>query len=489
MSQHDLSIANQGFPAFRSDLNDALQALGTNNSGATAPSTTYANQLWYDTANNILKIRNEDNDAWITLITLDQSTDVVSSITATTVNGTTVAAGTLTSSGNTTLGDASGDSLTINASTVSTPNGLNFDSDTLVIDATNNRIGLGTSSPAYKLHLYSSSAVDVETGVTNSAGYSRFGTRSSGNAFAGSFTAGTGFEFWSAGSERMRIDSSGNVGIGTSSPSYRVDAQVSSNVRTARFKNTSNTVQDYTLFAANDSDVVIGLGVYGSAAGTTGMIGASSPFLSTAATELNILANNASGVIKFATGGNTERMRIDSAGTLMVRSAGGTAPWDATSGTFAWVGQSTYPLGLTAEGNLCAIMNRNTDVGAICEFKYNGVFKGNITTNGSTIAYNTSSDYRLKENIAPMTGALAKIQQLKPCTYTWKADGSNGEGFIAHELQSVIPDAVTGEKDAVDAEGNPVYQGIDTSFLVATLTAAIQELKAEVDSLKAQLNA
>ena len=80
MSQHDLNIANQGFPAFRADLNDALVALGSTNSGATAPTTPYANQLWYDTANNILKIRNEDNDAWISLLTLDQVADAVSAI-------------------------------------------------------------------------------------------------------------------------------------------------------------------------------------------------------------------------------------------------------------------------------------------------------------------------------------------------------------------------------------------------------------------------
>ena len=80
MSQHDLNIANQGFPAFRSDLNNALAALGSMNSGATAPSTTYANMLWYDTANNQLKIRNEDNDAFITLFTLNQTTDVVTSV-------------------------------------------------------------------------------------------------------------------------------------------------------------------------------------------------------------------------------------------------------------------------------------------------------------------------------------------------------------------------------------------------------------------------
>jgi hypothetical protein len=110
---------------------------------------------------------------------------------------------------------------------------------------------------------------------------------------------------------------------------------------------------------------------------------------------------------------------------------------------------------------------------------------GSVSVNASSVAYNTSSDYRLKDNIAPMTGALAKVAALKPVTYKWKVDGSDGEGFIAHELQAICPDAVTGQKDAVDAEGKPVYQGIDTSFLVATLTAAIQELKAEFDAYKA----
>ena len=80
MSQHDLTIDNQGFPAFRADLNNALQALGSTQSGTSAPSPTFANQLWYDTTNNQLKIRNEDNDAWITIVTLDQSADVTSGV-------------------------------------------------------------------------------------------------------------------------------------------------------------------------------------------------------------------------------------------------------------------------------------------------------------------------------------------------------------------------------------------------------------------------
>jgi hypothetical protein len=114
-----------------------------------------------------------------------------------------------------------------------------------------------------------------------------------------------------------------------------------------------------------------------------------------------------------------------------------------------------------------------------------GTQVGSISVTASATAYNTSSDYRLKNTIAPMTGALEKVALLKPCTYKWNANGSDGEGFIAHELAEVCPDAVTGAKDAVDAEGNPQYQGIDTSFLVATLTAAIQELKAEFDAYKA----
>jgi len=88
-----------------------------------------------------------------------------------------------------------------------------------------------------------------------------------------------------------------------------------------------------------------------------------------------------------------------------------------------------------------------------------------------------------------MTGALAKVAALKPVTYKWKADGSDGEGFIAHELAAVCPAAVTGEKDAVDAEGKPQYQGVDVSFLVATLTSAIQEQQALITDLRSRVAA
>jgi hypothetical protein len=177
---------------------------------------------------------------------------------------------------------------------------------------------------------------------------------------------------------------------------------------------------------------------------------------------------------------DTERARIDSSGNFFVNTTTGAAKVNFTAST-------QTNLNLVTSGVAWSIINDQANAGTqyFNEFRYAGTAIGSITGNNTATAYNTSSDYRLKNSIAPMTGALAKVALLKPCTYKWNADGSDGEGFIAHELAEVVPQCVTGEKDAIDAEGNPKYQGIDTSFLVATLTAAIQELKAEFDAYKA----
>jgi hypothetical protein len=136
-----------------------------------------------------------------------------------------------------------------------------------------------------------------------------------------------------------------------------------------------------------------------------------------------------------------------------------------------------------ANGSLLVHHENGNSGSNFSEFGYNSTTIGTISQNSTTtVGYNTSSDYRLKNTIAPMMGALDKIAQLKPVTYKWNVDGSDGQGFIAHELAEIVPECVNGEKDAVDEDGNPKYQGVDTSFLVATLTAAIQELKAIVDA-------
>ena len=122
-------------------------------------------------------------------------------------------------------------------------------------------------------------------------------------------------------------------------------------------------------------------------------------------------------------------------------------------------------------------------------FYNGGSIVGEIRTSTSATAYLTSSDYRLKEEVAPMTNALAKVAQLKPCTYKWKLNGEAAQGFIAHELQEVVPEAVAGVKDELDEDGKPKYQGVDTSFLVATLTAAMQEQQATIEALTARITA
>lgn len=119
-------------------------------------------------------------------------------------------------------------------------------------------------------------------------------------------------------------------------------------------------------------------------------------------------------------------------------------------------------------------------------FTYQGTTVGSITRSGTTgVAYNTSSDYRLKENVQPIASASERVKQLNPCRFNFVGETRTVDGFLAHEAQAVVPESVTGDKDAVDAEGNPVYQGIDQSKLVPLLTAALQEALARIEALEA----
>jgi hypothetical protein len=178
----------------------------------------------------------------------------------------------------------------------------------------------------------------------------------------------------------------------------------------------------------------------------------------------------------------TQAMTLDASGNLLV----GTTTSGGSDGGFEYRATSE-------NGGFVLVRKNSSSVNGdlLVLFSRAGVTRGTITMSGTTaVAYNTTSDYRLKENMQPMTGALSRVAALKPCTYTWKsAPNEIGEGFIAHELAEVCPQAVTGEKDAVNEDGSIKPQSIDTSFLVATLTAAIQEQQALITQLQADVAA
>ena len=262
-------------------------------------------------------------------------------------------------------------------------------------------------------------------------------------AYTGTLTGNGGIV--NIGSGQVYKDASGTVGIGTSSPaaigSYpTVDIKGTSG---GGLRVGSATYQSY---------------VYTDAAGMT---------IGTATAD----------PVNFFTNG-TQRARITSAGDVVIN---GTAQIQA--GLF-----NLYVNPSLRNGISCA-PTTNAGYDAARFFNSSTTQIGSISCTTSATSYVTSSDYRLKESIAPMTGALEKIAALNPVTYKWKATGEATNGFIAHELQAVVPECVVGEKDAVDADGNPQYQGIDTSFLVATLTAAIQEQQTLITALTARITA
>ena len=182
----------------------------------------------------------------------------------------------------------------------------------------------------------------------------------------------------------------------------------------------------------------------------------------------------------------TERMRISNGGHIyIVDAATYAANYNGgANGGFRWrapTAQSNSAMeGYSASTNTSRHMLFSNSNGVV----------GAITTAASATTYATSSDYRLKENVAPVTDGITRLQQLKPSRFNFIADPDTVvDGFLAHEAAEVVPECVTGTKDEVDEDGNPVYQGIDQSKLVPLLTAALQEAIGEIESLKARVAA
>ena len=196
------------------------------------------------------------------------------------------------------------------------------------------------------------------------------------------------------------------------------------------------------------------------------------------------------GVIQYEHDGNamvfktnaSERMRIHSTGATSFGTTDA-SPFQATEGHVVALNDGTRYGGLFGCDN---IANRD----AIAFVNPNG-FVGSIKTNGSSTSYNTSSDARLKENVEDMTGAIDRVKQLLPKRFNFIADDTDTlvDGFLAHEAQSVVAEAVSGTHNEVDDDGNPVMQGIDQSKIVPLLTGALKEAIAKIEALEARITA
>ena len=251
-----------------------------------------------------------------------------------------------------------------------------------------------------------------------------------------------------ANNQKLIVTAEGSVGIGTSSLTEKLEVNGSIN---ATNQSANFATGAYRFFAdIVDASKIARIGTASGANTPSGTQG-----------ELTFYVNN------------TERMRIDADGDVGI---GVTTSIDAKLKVQASSGNTTFNCFNAGSGSQTYIAF-NVSGG--------GTSTGSITTNGSTTAYNTSSDYRLKENVVAMTGATERLKQLNPSRFNFIADADvTVDGFLAHEVQDIVPEAITGTKDAVDDDGNAVYQGIDQSKLVPLLVATIQELEARITELE-----
>jgi hypothetical protein len=403
-------------------------------------------------------------------------------------------------------------------------------------DATNNRLAIGTTNPTATLEVRggqivlntisaNSSAVifrinDVTKGYIGPAGI----LGGSDNDMGYRVEGGNNHAFYIGASERARLDSSGRLGLGTSTPQSLLSVQVTSarqlnvikdagddnlvltssspeasyNLRPIElagnkvaFSTGASTGTSYTERMVITDTGAVGIGTTAPSQPLHIATGSASAFiLQTNGTATTFLGPDSSNTGLFGTTTNhatrfitndTERARIDTSGRLLVGTS--TALGPSTTSTGITLYPNDYSV-FSSAGNEAITINRNND-GAIVSCRRSGVSVGSISVTTVATAFNTSSDYRLKENLVPLAGAIDRLQQIPVHRFNFIADPDKTvDGFLAHEAQEIVPECVTGEKDAVDDEGNPVYQGIDQSKLVPLLTAALQEAIAEIASLK-----
>ena len=314
-------------------------------------------------------------------------------------------------------------------------------------------VGIGTTAPVTQLHIEGGgTSLPATTGTTPSAG-TTLRIRPGNNAIldiGGNSTSGAWLQSYDQTGMQTEYPlllnpNGGNVGIGSTAPALPLEVEC-----TARGIATSGTTPIGALrIGSPDNNIVLDTGI------TTG----------------NYCYIQGTDKANLATGTN-----------LLINPNGG----NVLVGTTSLIGDSsrlnisyTYTnSGIGLQSNTASAHN------AIMFTNTNGTV-GTITTSGSSTAYNTSSDYRLKENVQYEWSATERLKKLKPAQFNFLSDPDNTvDGFLAHEAQEVVPEAVTGVKDEVDDDGNPVMQGIDQAKLVPLLVKTIQELEARIAKLE-----
>ena len=302
------------------------------------------------------------------------------------------------------------------------------------------KVGIGTSSPSHSLHVVSSGNGEIK--AERSSGAAILIQAQSANGKIGT-SSNHNLGFNTNGTTRLTIDTSGRLGIGTSSPDDELDVEGAD----PAIRLTDTSASGYARLFANNGSLLL------------------------QSDEGNSVNNS---IIGFDVDG-TERMRINSSGSVFL----GTTTEGTTHAYFSSASDDRMVLHLG---------NSSTSGTGVAVFQNPNGTVGSIRTSGSSTSFNTSSDYRLKENVDYHFNALDRVAQLKPARFNFIADADTTvDGFLAHEVQDIVPEAISGEKDGVDDEGNPEYQGIDQSKLVPLLTKAIQEQQEQIESLKSEI--
>ena len=360
-----------------------------------------------------------------------------------------------------------------NAASGTAGNAITF-TQAMTLDASGNLL-VGTTSAATSstLNVVGAGYQPIYVNTTNSGGggatFFKSGTQAlyTGTAgsswLSGSSTADglirseANMLFAVGNSEKMRLDTSGNLGLGVT-PTYRLDVAGS----TIRLANSN---------AGNTQLVIV-------ASGQTAGV---SSFDIINDGSYAYVYNRANNPLIFGTN-NTERARITDGGNVLfantvVNPASGFS--DQKGFGFAY-STGKLEVATTANDATLELGRNNANDGTIVSFRKQATAVGTISVTGSATAYNTSSDYRLKDNQQPLTGSGAFIDALKPKTWTWKADGSAGVGFIAHEVQEVSPSSVVGEKDGEQMQA----MEYGSAEFIANIIAELQSLRKRVAQLE-----